>query len=58
MWGMISYGGSPKARGVMFRYNDISIIEYYKKKALGFLNYYRPAVNYSKVKKLVNYHLR
>jgi hypothetical protein len=58
MWGMISSGGSPKASGVIFRYHDISILEYYKKKALCLLNYYKPVVNYSNVKKLVNYHLR
>lgn len=57
-WGMISFGGSPKASGAIFRYHDISIIEYYKEKALGFLNYYRPAVNYYDVKKLADYYLR
>jgi len=55
---MISKGGKPKANGAVFRYHDISIIEYYKAKAIGFLNYYRPAVNYHEVKKLVDYHLR
>lgn len=57
-WGMISLGGSPKASGAIFRYHDISIIEYYKEKALDFLNYYSPAVNYYNVKKLADYHLR
>lgn len=57
-WGMISFGGSPKASGAIFRYHDISIIAYYKEKALGFLNYYRPAVNYYDVKKLADYYLR
>lgn len=57
-WGMLDKGGKPKASGVIFRYHDISIIEYYKSKALGFLNYYRPAVNFHEVKKLVDYHLR
>lgn len=57
-WGMLSKGGSPKASGAIFRYNEISIIEYYKQKALGFLNYYRPAVNFHEVKKLVDYHMR
>lgn len=57
-WGMISPGGFPKASGAIFRYHDISIIEYYKRKALGFLSYYRPAVNYYNVKKLADYHLR
>jgi hypothetical protein len=57
-WGMLDEGGKPKTNGAVSRYHDISIIEYYKSKALGFLNYYRPAVNYHEVKKLVNYHLR
>lgn len=57
-WGMLDKGGKPKASGAIFRYHDISIIEYYKSKALGFLNYYRPAVNFHEVKKLVDYHLR
>ena len=55
---MLSSGGSPKASGVVFRYHDISIIEYYKEKALCFLNYYKPAVNYHEIKKLVDYHFR
>ena len=57
-WGMLSKGGSPKASGAIFRYNEISIVEYYKQKALGFLNYYRPAVNFHEVKKLADYHIR
>ena len=57
-WGMLSKGGSPKASGAIFRYNEISIIEYYRQKALGFLNYYKPAVNFHEVKKLVDYHMR
>jgi len=57
-WGMLTKGGKPKASGAIFRYHDISIIEHYKLKALGFLNYYRPAVNFHEVKKLVDYHLR
>jgi hypothetical protein len=57
-WGMISNNGRPKASGAAFRYNEISIIEYYRQKALGFLNYYRPAVNFHEVKKLVDYHIR
>lgn len=55
---MLTFGGIPKASGAIFRYHEISIIEYYKDKALGFLNYYKPAVNYYNVKKLVDYHLR
>lgn len=57
-WGMLDKRGKPKANGAVFRFHDISIIEHYKSKALGFLNYYRPAVNYHEVKKLVDYHLR
>lgn len=58
VWGMLSEGGKPKASGAVFRYHDISIIEYYYQKALGFLNYYKPAVNFYGVKKLADYHLR
>lgn len=57
-WGMLDKSGKPKASGAIFRYHDVSIIEHYKSKALGFLNYYRPAVNFHEVKKLVDYHLR
>ena len=57
-WGMISKQGRPKASGAIFRYHDISIIEHYKMKALGMLNYYRPTANFHEVKKLVDYHLR
>lgn len=57
-WGMLSKGGKPKASGAIFKYHDISIIEFYKSKALGFLNYYKPAVNFHAVKKLADYHLR
>ena len=57
-WGMLSKNGKPIANGVTFRYHEISIIEFYKQKALGFLNYYRPASNFHGVKKLVNYHMR
>jgi len=58
IWGMLSDGRNPKASGVIFRYHDIFIIEYYKQKALGFLSYYKPAMNFHGVKKLVDYHLR
>ena len=57
-WGMLGKGGKPKASGAIFRYHDISIIQFYKSKALGLLNYYRPAANYHEVKKLADYHLR
>lgn len=58
VWGMLSDGGKPKASGTCFRYHEISIIDYYKQKALGFLNYYKPAVNFHEVKKLADYHMR
>lgn len=57
-WGMISNQGKPKASGAIFRYHELSIINYYREKALGFLNYYKPASNYHDVKKLVDYHMR
>ena len=57
-WSMLSKNGKPRASGVAFSYHDISIIEYYKQKALGFLNYYKPASNFHGVKKLVDYHMR
>jgi len=55
---MISKGGKPKASGAVFKYTDHSIIEFYKSKALGILNYYRCSTNYHAVKKLVDYHMR
>ena len=55
---MLDKSGKPKACGAVFGYHDISIIEYYKSKALGILNYYRPAANFHEVKKLSDYHLR
>ena len=57
-WGMISDQGKPKASGAIFRYHELSIINFYREKALGFLNYYKPAVNYHDIKKLVDYHMR
>ena len=58
IWKMLSKNGSPRANGLIFRYHEVFIIEFYKQKALCFLNYYKPAVNFYQVKKLVNYHLR
>ena len=55
---MLTESGKPKACGTIFKYFEISIIEFFKQKALGFLNYYKPASNYYEVKKLVNYHMR
>ena len=57
-WGMISKNGKPIASGVAFCYHEVSIVDFYKQKALGLLNYYRPASNFHAVKKLVNYHMR
>jgi hypothetical protein len=58
MWRMLANNGTPTASSVIFCYNDISIIQYYKDKALSLLNYYKLAVNFQKVKKLVDYHMR
>lgn len=58
IWHMISESGKPKACGFALKYEDISIIEFFKQKALGFLNYYSPASNFHEVKRIVNYHLR
>ena len=58
IWGMLSNNGKPKASGICFRYHKFSIIEYYNKKALAFLNYYKPAANFYEVRKLVDYHMR
>ena len=55
---MLSSHGKPKASGATFKYHELSIIDYYKQKALGFLNYYKLAVNFHEVKKLVDYHMR
>lgn len=49
---------SPKACERIFKYHDVAIIEYYKKKALGFLEYYSPAINFHVLKKIVDYHMR
>jgi hypothetical protein len=58
MWHIISKSGKPKACGFAIKYKDTSIIEFFKQKALSFLNYYKPAFNFYEIKKLVNYHLR
>lgn len=57
-WHMVSETGKPKACGFVMKYQDISIINFFKQKALGFLNYFKPAYNFHEVKKIVNYHLR
>jgi hypothetical protein len=48
----------PKANGNVFKYHDIAIIDYYKDKARGLLEFYCPAHNFHEVKKLVEYHMR
>lgn len=45
-WGMLLDQGKPKASGTIFRYHELSII-----------NYYKLAGNYHDVKKLVDYHM-
>lgn len=57
-WGMISHSGKPKFCGIALKYHEVSIIEFFRQKALGFLNYYKPASNFHDVKKLVDYHMR
>ena len=57
-WDMLSVSGKPKFCGVALKYNEVSIIEFFKQTALGILNYYNPVLNLYTVKKLVNYHLR
>jgi Type II intron maturase len=57
-WGMISDSGKPKFCGIALKYHEVSIIEFFKQKALDFLNYYKPASNFHEVKKLVDYHMR
>lgn len=58
IWGILSNNGKPKANETCFRYHEFLIIDYYKQKALRFLNYYKPAANFHYIKKLVNYHMR
>jgi len=55
---MVTESGKPKACGMIFKYFEISIIEFFKQKALGFLYYYKPTFNYHEIKKLINYHMR
>jgi hypothetical protein len=55
---MISDAGKPKFCGMAVKYHEISIIEFFRQKALGFLNYYKPASNFHVVKRLVDYHIR
>jgi retron-type reverse transcriptase len=57
-WGILSKNNTPKSCGIAYKYDDISIIEFFKSKGLGLLHYYRPAVNFHEIKRMVDYHLR
>lgn len=58
-WGMVENKKfSPRANGQVFKYHDVSIIDYYKAKAYGLLHYYQPANNLHEIKKIVDYHMR
>lgn len=57
-WGMLSANGRPRASGIAFKYHDISIINWFREKANGILQFYRPANNFHQVKKIVDYHMR
>jgi hypothetical protein len=37
----------PMPNKMLFRYHDLNIILHYKSKAIGLLEYYKPAKNYS-----------
>lgn len=49
---------NPRANGQVFKFHDVAIIDYYKSKAHGLLNYYQPANNFHEIKKVVDYHMR
>jgi hypothetical protein len=57
-WDMLSVSGKPKFCGIALKYHEVSIIEFFNKKAIGILNYYNPVFNFHAVKKLVDYHVR
>lgn len=58
-WGMVKEKSfQPKANGIVFKYHDVAIIDHYRMKAQGLLEYYRPGVNYHEVKKAVDYQMR
>lgn len=57
-WHIVSESGKPKSCNFVIKYEDTRIIEVFKQKAVGLLNYYKPAFNFQEVKKLINYHLR
>lgn len=46
-WGMLSaISHKPVPNKILFKYHDLSIILYYKSKATGILEYYKPAKNF------------
>ena len=58
-WGMVKMNKfEPKANGIVFKYHDVAIIDYYKEKAYGLLHYYQPANNFYELKRMVDYHMR
>lgn len=58
-WGMIDKNiNKPIANTYVFKYHDINIVNYYKSKAIGVLEYYKPAINFHWLKKQVDYHMR
>lgn len=58
-WNMINKQiNRPIANQTILKYHDISIILHYKNKAIGVLEYYKPATNFHWLKKQVDYHMR
>ena len=58
-WGMISgISNKPVSNKMLFRYHDLSIILYYKSKAIGILEYYKPAKNFYWIKTQVDHQMR
>lgn len=58
-WGMINaISNKPIPNKMLFKYHDLSIILYYRGKAIDILEYYKPAQNFYLIKKQVNYHMR
>lgn len=58
-WGMLAEGKRvPKANGIVLKYHDAAIIEFYKNKAKGLLEYYKPGNNLHELKKTLDYHMR
>jgi len=58
-WGMLQAGvNKPKANGIVLKYHDAAIIDFYKAKAKGLLEYYKPGNNFHELKKALDYHMR